>query len=219
LSVLALVGGRAILPLPPTQDHKPVFDRDQGPNTGGMGAYAPAAVSAGLRERIEREIVEPALRGMAAEGRPFTGVLYPGLMIADDGPRVLEFNCRFGDPEAEALLPLLETDLLEVIEACLDGRLADQEVRWSARTCCAVVLASRGYPQAPELVEPKGWEELPDAVAFRGGASGRVLTISAMGADLAEARRRTFAAVERIDLPGALYRRDVGAFDRAAKLA
>ncbi|HLG71672.1 MAG TPA: phosphoribosylamine--glycine ligase, partial [Chloroflexota bacterium] len=216
LSAMAFCDGQSASLMPLSADYKRVRDGDEGPNTGGMGAYAPAAVSAELRERIRREIVEPTLAGMAEEGRPFVGVLYPGLMITPQGPKVVEFNCRFGDPEAEVLLPLLETDLLEVVDACLSGRLSEVEVRWGNGACCAVVLASAGYPEAPERAEPRGWEELPDAVAFRGGASGRVLTVSARGADLAQARAKAYAAIERIELPGGQYRGDIAAYDRAA---
>ncbi|HLQ34653.1 MAG TPA: phosphoribosylamine--glycine ligase [Chloroflexota bacterium] len=216
LSAMAFCDGRTASLMPGSCDYKPLLDGDQGPNTGGMGAYAPACAPAELRRRVESEIVAPALRGLAGEGRPFTGVLYPGLMITRDGPKVLEFNCRFGDPEAEALLPLLDSDLLEVLEGCVDGRLAERQVRWSGQTCCAVVLASAGYPNQPETAQPAGWEELPEAIAFRGGSSGRVLTVSALGESLAEARRRAYAAVQRIELPGGQYRTDVGAYDRVA---
>jgi phosphoribosylamine--glycine ligase len=143
------------------------------------------------------------------------GVLYPGLMITPEGPKVVEFNCRFGDPEAEALLPLLDGDLLEVVEACLEGRLSGLDVRWKPGACCAVVLASAGYPDTPEPAEPRGWQDLGQATAFRGGASGRVLTVSARGADLAQARTHAYAAVRRVELAGGHYRRDIGAYDRA----
>ena len=216
LSAMAFCDGCSASLMPLACDYKRLSDGDRGPNTGGMGAYAPAGVSHALRARIVSEIVEPALRGLAAEGRPFTGVLYPGLMIAPDGPKVLEFNCRFGDPEAEALLPLLDSDLLDVLLACTRGRLAEQEVRWADRACCAVVLASAGYPDKPELAQPRGWQELAGAVAFRGGAGGRLLTVSALGSSLAGARARAYAAVASVELPGGQYRTDIGAFDRAA---
>jgi phosphoribosylamine---glycine ligase len=215
LSAMAFCDGHTARLMPPACDYKRLLDEDQGPNTGGMGAYAPAAIPAALRDRIERDILDPVLRGMAAEGRPFTGVLYPGLMVAADGPKVLEFNCRFGDPEAQALLPLLDSDLLDVLQACVDHRLADQEVRWSGQSCCAVVLASAGYPDHPAHAQPRAWEELDEAVAFRGGPSGRVLTVSATADSLSGARTRAYAAVHQIDLPGAHYRRDIAAYDRA----
>jgi phosphoribosylamine--glycine ligase len=215
VSAMAFCDGRSAALMPFSCDYKRLRDGDQGPNTGGMGAYAPAGVSDELRGRIERDIVEPTLRGLAEEGRPFVGVLYPGLMVTPEGPKVLEFNCRFGDPEAEALLPLLETDLVEIVDACLDGRLHRLDVRWANRSCCAVVMASAGYPDKPEAAQPSRWEDLDGAVGFRGGASGRVLTVSGLGDSLAEARGRAYAAVERIDLPGGQYRTDIAAYDRA----
>jgi phosphoribosylamine--glycine ligase len=203
--------------MPVSCDYKRLADGDLGPNTGGMGAYAPAGISEALCGRIISEIVEPAMQGLAEEGRRFTGVLYPGLMIAPAGPKVLEFNCRFGDPEAEALLPLLDSDLLDVLLACVEGRLAEHEVRWSSQSCCAVVLTSAGYPDTPEVAQPLGWQEVDGAVAFRGGASGRVLTVSALGSDLPRARAHAYAATRRIELPRGQYRTDIGAFDRASE--
>jgi phosphoribosylamine--glycine ligase len=203
----------------PACDYKRLLDGDRGPNTGGMGAYAPPALSSQLLDRIRREIVEPAVRGLAEEGRPFVGVLYPGLMITSEGPRVLEFNCRFGDPECEALLPLMQADVVEIALACTEGRLDGMPVRWSSQSACCVVLASAGYPDKPEAAEPAGWEDLPEAVAFRGGRSGRVLTVTAVGANLRQARDRAYAAIERVTLPGGHYRRDVAAYDRALRFA
>jgi phosphoribosylamine---glycine ligase len=204
--------------MPLSCDYKRLGEADRGPNTGGMGAYAPASISDGLRARILADIVEPTMCGLAQEGRPFTGVLYPGLMIGPSGPKVLEFNCRFGDPEAEALLPLLHSDLLDVLLACVDGRLAEHEVRWSGDSCCAVVLASAGYPDRPRPAKPLGWQNLEGAVAFRGGDSGRILTISAVGDSLAQARAQAYSPVRQIDLPDGQHRTDIGAFDRALNL-
>jgi phosphoribosylamine--glycine ligase len=214
LSAMAFCDGRDAALMPLSCDYKRLLDGDQGPNTGGMGAYAPAGVSEALRGRILTEVVEPTVRGLAEEGRPFTGVLYPGLMITADGPKVLEFNCRFGDPEAEVLLPLLESDLLDVLNACVDGTLADQKLRWSAGACCAVVLTSAGYPDRPQAAEPRGWRELQGAAAFRGGGSGRVLTVSALGASLSAAREQAYAATAQVDLPDGYYRRDIAEVDR-----
>lgn len=211
--------GRDFSLMPFACDYKRLLDSDAGPNTGGMGVYAPPAISDGLKRRIVDEIVAPTIAGLAAEGRPFTGVLYPGLMLTPDGPKVLEYNCRFGDPETEALLPLLESDLLDLMEGCVEGRLAEVKPRWSSKRCCAVVLASPGYPDHPQPAAPTGWESLPEAVAFRGGASGRVLTVSALGASLDEARKNAYSAVSQVDLPGGHYRRDIGASDRAAVLS
>jgi phosphoribosylamine--glycine ligase len=213
---MAFCDGSSFLMLPASCDYKRVGDGDTGPNTGGMGAYAPAALESTLVDRIREEIVGPAVRGMAAEGRPFVGTLYPGLMITADGPKVIEFNCRLGDPEAEALLPLLSSDVLDIFEACAEGSLDGMRLQWAPGACCAVVLASPGYPNAPLAADVgDGWRSLTDAAAFRAGASGRVMTVSATGTDLAEARSRAYAAVEQARFPGAVYRTDIGAFDRA----
>ena len=218
LSAMAFCDGRHAVLMPPSCDYKRLLDDDRGPNTGGMGAYAPAAISDDLRRRIADEIVQPTLRGLAGEGRPFTGVLYPGLMITPDGPRVLEFNCRFGDPEAEALLPLLRSDLVDVIDACLDGHLAGLEVQWSTEACVAVVLTSSGYPDHPQPAVPSGTERLAAAVAFHGGLSGRVLTVSATGPSLAEARQHAYDAAAVIELPGGRYRTDIAKHERGHRL-
>src|SRR5581483_8600525 len=166
VSCHAFCAGRECRLMPFACDYKRLSDNDEGPNTGGMGVYAPPALSPELRQRIEDEVVAPTLNGLAEEGQPFSGVLYPGLMITAEGPKVLEFNCRFGDPETEALLPLLDSDLLEVLEACVDGRLDGVEPRWSGDSSCAVVLASAGYPDKPEMAIPEDWQDLPEAVAF-----------------------------------------------------
>ena len=215
LSAMAFCDGRDACLLPPACDYKRLLDDDGGPNTGGMGAYAPAGIRPELTRRILDEIVRPTLAAMAGEGAPFKGVLYPGLMITAEGPKVLEFNCRFGDPEAEVLLPLLDSDLVGILEACIAGRLAQVDPVWSSQSCCAVVLTSAGYPERPAEAQASGWEQLEDAVAFVGGASGRVLTVSALGSELAEARRKAYAAVARVELAGGHYRGDIGARDRA----
>jgi len=215
VSAMAFCDGRTARLMPAACDYKRLRDGDEGPNTGGMGAYAPAAISPRLRDRILREIVQPTLDGMAAEGCPFVGVLYPGLMITPAGPKVVEFNCRFGDPEAEALIPLLRSELLDVVQACLAGRLDRLDPEWSEESCCAVVYASAGYPDSPQPAEPGGLERVRDAVAFRGGSSGRVLTVSAVGATLEEARQKAYAGIRGVDLPGGHYRADIAAYDRA----
>ena len=132
--------------MPPAQDHKRVFDGDRGPNTGGMGAYAPARGSPALVEELDAHVLQPTVDGMRGRGTPYVGVLYAGLMLTPDGPRVLEFNCRFGDPETQVILPLLESDLLDVLEACVEGRLDEVEVRWRNGAAATVVAASGGYP-------------------------------------------------------------------------
>ncbi|MGH2363259.1 MAG: phosphoribosylamine--glycine ligase [Chloroflexota bacterium] len=215
-SAHALVDGRSTRLLPFSCDYKRVADGDEGPNTGGMGAYAPAQVSAELRRRVEEEIVRPAVAGLAAEGRPYRGLLYPGLMITAAGPRVVEFNARFGDPETQVLLPLLASPLAPLLLACASGSLDDLDVRWQAGACCGVVLASPGYPEAPRTVTPPLLPQLGEGQAiFSAGSSGRLLTVSACGDSLAQARERAYATLARIDLPEARYRTDVAAYDRA----
>lgn len=172
LSVLAFTDGRAIVQMVPACDYKRVGDGDTGPNTGGMGAYAPPAFATPeLRRRIQTEILDPTVAAMAAEGRPYSGVLYAGLMITQDGPKVLEFNCRFGDPEAQVVLPLLKTDLVEVVQAVLDGKLDQQSIEWEDGACCGVVIASEGYPEDYETGFPiEGLDSLDEGVmVFHGG--------------------------------------------------
>ncbi|GBD09467.1 Phosphoribosylamine--glycine ligase [Candidatus Thermoflexus japonica] len=225
LSLLALSDGRTAMPLLPARDHKRLMDGDRGPNTGGMGAYAPVPeVGPEAIEQAVRQILMPVLDAMARQGTPFVGVLYAGLMWTASGPFVLEFNARFGDPEAQAILPLLETDLLGALEACLAGRLEDLNLRWRPGACVTVVLASPGYPgSVPEGLPISG---LDDAAAqegvliFHAGtrwegtrlvtAGGRVLSVSAIGPDLGEAAARAYAAVERIHFEGMCFRRDIG---------
>src|SRR5947207_8472271 len=228
LSLLALVGGRSILPLPPTQDHKAAFDGDQGPNTGGMGAYCPALLGTPeLLDAVDRDILVPTVHVMKRRRRPFRGVLYAGLMVTNQGPRVLEFNCRFGDPEAQPLLPRLRTDLVDLLEAAVDDRLDEFEGRleWDPRPAVCVVMASRGYPGPSEKVLAiTGLAEaarLPDVQVFHAGTrregervltdGGRVLGVTALGDTLAAARDRAYEAVRLIDFPGAFYRRDIAA--------
>ena len=153
VSLLAFCDGRTVVPMPPAQDHKRVFDGDRGPNTGGMGAYAPAPIATpALVAELTTTVLQPVVDGMATEGTPYVGVLYAGIMVTPAGPRVLEFNCRFGDPETQVILPLLESDLLDVLEACIDGTLDRSEVRWRTGAAATVVAASEGYPGA----YPKG---------------------------------------------------------------
>ncbi|MBI2955717.1 MAG: phosphoribosylamine--glycine ligase [Acidobacteria bacterium] len=226
LSFIVLTDGKSVLPFAPTQDHKRVFDNDQGPNTGGMGACSDEALlDAALRARILREIVEPTFRGLEAEGRPYQGFLYFGLMLTADGPKVLEFNCRMGDPECQPLVVRLESDLVDVFEKLAAGRLGEAELRWSADSSACVVLAAQGYPGNYETGKPiTGIEEAEkaDGVAvFHAGtkradgklvtAGGRVLGVTARGADLRAAVERAYAAVERIRFDGMHFRRDIGA--------
>ena len=224
VSVLAFCDGHNVTPMPPARDHKRIYDGDAGPNTGGMGAYAPVPdVAPALLDEIARTVLQPTVASMAAEGAPYSGVLYAGLMLTPDGPRVLEFNCRFGDPETQAILPLLETDLLDVLLACTEGRLGQLAVRWQARACAAVVASSPGYPGSyPQGLPISGAEgaDRSDVFVFHAGtgreagqlvtAGGRVLAVSALGADLDTALRRAYQALDGIHFDGMHYRRDIG---------
>ncbi|MDR3471326.1 MAG: phosphoribosylamine--glycine ligase [Devosia sp.] len=224
-SVFALCDGENIVMLASAQDHKRVWDGDRGPNTGGMGAYSPAAVmTEELMERARREIIEPTVRGMAARGTPFTGVLFAGLMITTEGPKLIEFNVRFGDPEAQVLLPRLKTDLLELLDATARGQLTGMVPEWRDEIALTVVLATRGYPVGvvPTGSEIRGAEALDsDAVTvFQAGTrrdgdrllanGGRVLDVTALGRTAAEAQARAYAAVDKIDWPEGFCRRDIG---------
>jgi phosphoribosylamine---glycine ligase len=207
------------------QDHKRVGEGERGPNTGGMGAYSPAPVmDAPMRERVMRTIVAPTLEGMAAMDAPFKGVLFAGLMIGADGPRLIEYNVRFGDPETQAMLPRLEEDLLALLLACVEERLAERPVRLSAKTALSVVLAAKGYPGAPvrgseihgiERAGAMPFVSITHAGTKREGqkllaGGGRALNVTGVGADVAEARARAYAAIDVIDWPGGFYRRDIG---------
>ena len=217
--------GETALALAPTQDHKPVFDNDQGPNTGGMGAYCEDAIlSETLRRRIMDEIVQPTLAGMAAEGAPYCGILYFGLMITAEGPCLLEYNARFGDPETQPLLMRLTSDLAPVLEAAAGGGLAAIRPEWSAGATVCVVATSGGYPGQFARDKPIAGlseaEALPGVKVFHAGtrlrdgqyvtAGGRVLGVTASGNDLREAISRVYAAVEKIHFEGIHYRRDIG---------
>ena len=223
-SLFAICDGEHTVLLPAAQDHKRAFDGDEGPNTGGMGAYAPAPVMTdALVERAYREIVAPAIRGMAARGTPFSGVLFTGLMITADGPKLIEFNTRFGDPECQVLMMLLESDLLDLLDAAARGRLDAVTPRWKDAVAMTVVLAAKGYPGAYEKNTVIGNAEGLDSDVVRvfhagtGRADGRllanggrVLNVTAIGESVAEARERAYAAVEAIDWPQGFCRRDIG---------
>ena len=224
-SFLALVDGTTALPLASAQDHKAVGEGDVGPNTGGMGAYSPAPV---IDEAMHREImdrvIEPAVRGMAAEGRAYKGVLYAGLMITDEGPKLLEFNVRFGDPECQVMVPRLASDLLPALLATRDGVLSRFDLRWRPECALCVVMAAKGYPGAYEtggVIDNLGAAgELPGVTIFHAGtvrdgakvkaAGGRVLGVTALGPGVAEAQRRAYEAVDVIDWGGGFCRRDIG---------
>ena len=224
-SYIVLCDGRRALPLATSQDHKRRDDGDFGPNTGGMGAYSPApVVTPAVDQRVLLEIIEPTLAGMAAEGAPFIGFLYAGLMIDRDGaPRVIEFNVRLGDPETQPILMRLKSDLVDLIDAALDGRLDRISVSWDPRPALGVVLAAQGYPgkvRSGDVVNGHGAAFGIDVKVFHAGTKmengkvltcgGRVLTVCALGADIADAQSRAYAAVRRIQFDGMLYRRDIG---------
>ncbi|MBO4992186.1 MAG: phosphoribosylamine--glycine ligase [Firmicutes bacterium] len=222
-SMLCFVDHNTIVPMESAQDYKRIFDGDKGPNTGGMGTYSPSLVfDEELKERIRTEILEPTLAGFQADGLDFQGVLFIGLMITDDGPKVIEFNNRFGDPETQSVLARLDSDLLDIFEAVVDNRLAEQEIRWSDRRAVTVVLASEGYPGSyPKGREITGLEDVDDdVVVFHAGtkfadgkivtAGGRVLCVTATGATHDEARAKAFVNVEKIHFEGAQFRRDIG---------
>jgi phosphoribosylamine---glycine ligase len=226
VSILALVDGRNIFILDPTQDHKQVGEEDIGPNTGGMGAYCPTPlVDDALMTTIQREVLVPIVDAMRRDGTEFKGVLYAGLMLTAGGPKVLEFNTRFGDPECQPLMMRLKGDLLNIIIATCEGTLGDVDLGWDPRCCCCVVLASGGYPGTYETGKPitgiDDAEQDPDVKVFHAGtvlrnggdmvtAGGRVLSVCAMGADLKEAQQKANAACEKIRFDGAFYRKDIG---------
>jgi phosphoribosylamine--glycine ligase len=225
ISIHAFCDGKTAALFPPSQDHKQIHEGDMGPNTGGMGAFAPVPwIKPALMERALTAVVEPALAGLAALNTPFIGLLYPGLMIADESLNVLEFNSRFGDPESQVYMNLLESDLLEIFNACVDGTLAETKIRWSNKTAVCVVLASGGYPG--EIKKGLVISGLPEAslssdvVIFHSGTSfdgeqlvtagGRVLCVTATGGDLAEAREKAYGAVRLINFEGMQFRADIG---------
>ena len=222
VSVHAFCDGDSAVPMAFACDYKRVYDGDRGPNTGGMGVYSPPGfVDAALAERIRLDIVEPTVQALREAGSPYTGTLYPGLMITDAGPRVVEYNCRFGDPETQALMPRLHSDLLEIMLAAVHGRLADADIRWQDNAVVGVVLASGGYPGSYQTGLPiEGLDTLDEDVrVFHAGtrpadgrvvtAGGRVLTVVASGATLAEARARVYDNVPRIRFAGVHYRTDI----------
>jgi phosphoribosylamine---glycine ligase len=224
ISVLAFCDGRTIKTMLPARDHKRVGDGDNGPNTGGMGAFAPAPdISPELIAHVRDDIMQPVVDAMRARGAPYVGVLYAGLMLTPAGPRVLEFNCRFGDPETQVILPLLNSDLVDVFEACIDGQLDGFEMRWSDQTAASVVVASPGYPDAyPKGLPISGLGALPDGVTvFHAGtavdasgaivtAGGRVLNVTATGATLDAALDAAYRGVRAVHFDGMHYRRDIG---------
>ncbi len=224
-SFFALVHGEQVLPFASAQDHKKVGDGDVGPNTGGMGAYSPPPVlTQALEKRVLEEIVRPTARAMVAEGRPYVGALFAGLMIVDGAPKLIEYNARFGDPECQVMLPRLKSDLLTLLMATREGVLHKVDARWRPETALGVVLATKGYPGTyPKGSVIEGLEDaagVPEVTIFHAGTTreggvwkangGRVLNVVALGKDVAEAQGRAYAAVDRIRWPQGFCRRDIG---------
>ena len=225
VSLLVFSDGRSVAAMPPAQDHKRIGEGDCGPNTGGMGAYAPTTICPpAMVNQVLETIIRPTIAGLAAEGTPYVGVLYAGLMMTADGPKLIEYNCRFGDPEAQTLLPLLETDLRDIALACVEGRLDGLSIRWRDEASCTVVLAARGYPAKPVtgdkiegldraaahrdvFIYHAGTAEADGAIVTSGG---RVLNVTATGRDMEEARDRAYAAAREIRFDGCQFRRDIG---------
>jgi phosphoribosylamine--glycine ligase len=221
---LAFTDGKTVLPLDSAQDHKAAFDGDKGPNTGGMGAYSPAAIFTDkLKQIVLDQIMIPTVKAMAKEGRYYRGILYAGLMLTDSGPKVLEFNARFGDPETQPIMMRIQNDIVPIFEACIDGTLATQNLEWKKEPSVCVVMASKGYPGFYE----KGREitglnsgENKQTVVFHAGTKldnekvltngGRVLGVTALGSDINEAIKNAYNEVDKIKWDGIHYRKDIG---------
>jgi phosphoribosylamine--glycine ligase len=225
VSVLAFCDGAQVITMPCARDYKRALENDRGPNTGGMGAIAPVRdVAPAPMEEINRTIIEPVVQSMAARGLEYRGVLYAGLILTDTGPKVLEFNCRFGDPEAEAILPLLATDLTAILSACAEGRLDSMPIRWHQQECATVVLAAPGYPGAfPTGLPILGLDDvstMENVFLFHGATElyegavvtngGRVLAVTGLGSDLSAALDRAYAAIAHLHFDGMQFRKDIG---------
>ena len=222
MSSFAFTDGKTVIPMVSACDYKPVFDGDQGPNTGGMGSYSPPYFnSPTLAKTVAETIMEPAVKALREERRPYKGVLYGGLMVTDDGPKVLEYNARFGDPEAQVTLPRLKTDLVDIMLAVVNENLGQISVEWSDDACVGVVMASAGYPGSYKTGFPiTGLDDLDkDIMVFHAGTKlesgqvltngGRVLTVVAMGKTIAKAREKVYANIRRIHFEGCHYRKDI----------
>jgi phosphoribosylamine--glycine ligase len=219
-----MVDGKNVLPLATSQDHKRLKDNDQGPNTGGMGAYSPAPiVTPAMHARVMREIINPTIQGMAKDGIQYTGFLYAGLMIdAQGNPKTLEFNCRMGDPETQPIMARLKSDLVTVVEHAVNGTLDTVELEWDRRTAVGVVMAAEGYPDSPRKGDVISGipAETPESVTFHAGTAvadgklvtsgGRVLCVVGLGDNVKMAQKQAYEAVEKIHFDGAQYRRDIG---------
>ena len=224
VSLLAFSDGKTVVPMVPACDYKRACDGDEGPNTGGMGSYSPPKLfGSEMINRVMDTILEPTVRAMAKEGKPYKGVLYAGLMLTEEGPRALEFNARFGDPESQVMLPLLKSDLVEIMLAVLDERLDKTQIEWRDEACVGVVMASGGYPGSYKTGFPiKGLDKVDDDIlGFHAGTresegiiytdGGRVLTVTATGGTIAEAGDRVYSNIRRIHFEGCHYRHDIGA--------
>ena len=223
-SFIAFTDGKTVAPMVPARDYKRAYDDDVGPNTGGMGVYSPPGFfNSDLADTLTRAVLEPAVRAMAQEGRPYRGILYAGLMLTADGPKVLEFNARFGDPETQVQLPLLKSDLVDVMMAVMDGTLDRLEIEWSDESCVGVVMASGGYPGSYSVGYPiTGLDRVDsDIIVFHAGtevdgsniytAGGRVLTVTATGKTVPEARQKVYNSLPLIQFQGCHYRKDIAA--------
>ena len=223
-SLLAFVDGKTVVPMIASQDHKRIFDGDKGPNTGGMGTYAPAPVlTDALRDEAMKTILEPMVAAMSKEGMPYVGCLYAGLMITDEGPKVVEFNARFGDPETQVVLPLLDSDLGQIMMACATGTLTPDMVKWKDSSAACVILASKGYPETSSKgdVISGDIKQYDTTIVFHSGTKlvgeeyvtngGRVLGVVGLGKDLRTALDRAYVRIEHIDFEGMQYRTDIGA--------
>jgi len=223
MSILSFVDGATVKPMPEAQDHKPIFDNDKGPNTGGMGTYSPVPhIPKSVYDEAIRTIVRPTAEAMVKEGRPFRGVLFAGLMITPQGPKTIEFNCRFGDPETQVVLSRLESDLAELFVATVEGRLDEVEPVWSDKSAVCVVLAAGGYPGGYKKGDPiDGLDAATESVVFHAGTTtdaqgrivtngGRLLGVTAVGDTIDEARRKAYADVDKIRYEGKQYRTDIG---------
>jgi phosphoribosylamine--glycine ligase len=224
-SVHALVDGRSYLLFPTAQDHKQLYDGNRGPNTGGMGTFSPSQrLDAALLQEIREKVLDPFIRGIEKDHLRFRGLLFPGLMLTKDGPRVLEFNCRFGDPETQVLLPRLKTDLVDLLEATITGRLDAVTAEWDRRSAICIVMASGGYPgkytTRKTIVGLEDVAKMEDVIVFHAGtqrsddriltAGGRVLGVTAVGDTLMAAKRRAYDAADKIEFDGSYFRRDIG---------
>ncbi len=225
VSILAFIDGKTAIPMVSSQDHKPIFDGDKGPNTGGMGAYSPAPIiTEDMMQQIQNEILNPTIAGLLKEGRKYNGIIYLGLIITENRPQLLEYNCRFGDPETQVVLPRLKTDLIQIIDACLEGKLEEIDITWDTRATLCVVLASKGYPDSYkkglEIFGLEDAQRLEDIIIFHAGTTkkdnkiltsgGRVVGIIAYGDDIKQAKDKAYLACSKINFDGIYYRKDIG---------